>query len=551
MKGFLDTVRKMGMAPIMAIAGVMIGMVAIGAYLELQGVSTSRMTLLYNDLDLRDSAQIVDQLDHHQIPYRVEADGKRIMVAGDDVFTARAMLAKEGLPASGTIGNELFDKNNDLTLTEFEQDVKRSRALEGELARTIQAMRGIAHARVHLVLPHKQPFSHQPGEAQASIMLTLAGNQTMTEEGSQSIINLVAAAVPGLRPENITLVDSHLHLLARAGDPEDMRTRSMLAEDLSRKIGLRMAGTVEQMLERSLGSGHVHAEASVRINFDKTNETLERFDPDSTVVRSTQNITSNNKTTDRTGPVSLQNNLPNADAAAPTSGSQEGKQEETTNYEITKTIHTTSRDQPQVDRISLAVMVDGVDEVGADGKHAWHARDQQDLDRIERLAKSAIGYDEKRGDRVEVVSMPFTQPVEPPESALTARADRPKHDLTSLAEAVVLGVGGIITIVVMTRSIVKGLSGSPVSMTLAAPPIRTLPNGEQVMVDSRAIAAFNAGHAVVDPAQPALTDESTVTMPPIEGPLRASSIRRLIELASGQPDTTLTIIRGWMSSEHG
>ena len=364
MKGLLDSLRKLGMAPILALAGVLIGMVGIVAYLELGGVSTSRMTVLYNDLDLHDSSQIVEQLEQKQIPYRVEADGKRIMVAADNVFTARAMLAKDGLPTSGTIGNEIFDRGNDMALTEFDQDVRRTRALEGELARTIQALRGISHARVHLVLPRKEPFAHSRREAQASVMLTLGGNQALSPEGIQSIVNLVAGAVPDLRPENITLVDSHLRLLARAGDPEDVRTRSMLAEDLSRTMGLRLSRSVEEMLERSLGAGHVHAEAAIRINFDKTNDTQERFDPDSSVVRSTQNVTSNNKTTERTGPVSLQNNLPNADPSGPATGSQEGRTEETTNYEITKTIHSTTRDQPQVDRITLAVMVDGIDEVG-------------------------------------------------------------------------------------------------------------------------------------------------------------------------------------------
>jgi len=224
--------------------------------------------------------------------------------------------------------------------------VKRSRALEGELARTIQAMHGISHARVHLVLPRKEPFAHSHREAQASVMLTLVGNQTLAQEGIQSIVNLIAGAVPDLRAENITVVDSHLHLLARAGDPEDIRTRSMLADDLSRTMGLRLSRSVEQMLERSLGTGHVHAEAAVRINFDKTNETLERFDPDGPVVRSTQSVTSNNKTTDHAGAVSLQNNLPNADPNPQSAGSQEGRQEETTNYEITKTVHSTTRDQP-------------------------------------------------------------------------------------------------------------------------------------------------------------------------------------------------------------
>jgi flagellar M-ring protein FliF len=547
MKGLLDSLRKLGMAPILALTGVLIGMIGIVVFLELGGVSTSRMTLLYSDLDLHDSSQIVDQLERHQVPYRVEADGKRIMVAGDDVFTARAMLAKEGLPTSGTVGNEIFDRNNDLALTEFDQDVKRSRALEGELARTIEAMHGISRARVHLVLPRKEPFAHSHREAQASVMLTLVGSQTLPQEGIQAIVNLVAGAVPDLRPENITVVDSHLHLLARAGDPEDIRTRSMLADDLSRTMGLRLARSVEEMLERSLGNGHVHAEASVRINFDRTNDTQERFDPDGTVVRSTQNVTSNNKATDKAGPVSLQNNLPNSDPTAQASGTQESRQEETTNYEITKTIHNTTRDQPQVDRITLAVMVDGVDEVGPDGKHVWRTRPQQDLDRIERLAKSAIGFDEKRGDRVEVVSMPFISTIDQTEPERATRPDMARRDLVSLAEAVALGVTAFVIIVLMSRSIIRGLKGAPVSMTMAGRGPEGFQLADPGMGGALALTGSDPGRGSPDGSQGALMDESTVSLNQIEGQIRASSIRQLIDLTNRHPDTTLAIIRGWMA----
>ena len=546
MKGLLDSLRKLGMAPILALTGVLIGMIGIVAFLELGGVSTSRMMLLYSDLDLHDSEQIVDQLEHHQIPYRVEADGKRIMVAADDVFTARALLAKEGLPASGSIGNEIFDRGNDLALTEFDQDVKRSRALEGELARTIEAMHGISRARVHLVLPRKEPFAHNRKEAQASVMLTLVGNQALGQEGIQAIVNLVAGAVPDLRPENITVVDLHLRLLAQAGDPEDTRTRSRLADDLSRSMSVRMARSVEEMLERSLGAGHVHAEAAVRINFDKTNDTLERFEPDGTVVRSTQNVTSNNKTTDRVNAVSLQNNLPNADPSTQSTGSQEGRQEETTNYEISKTVRNTVRDQPQVERITLAVMVDGIDELGPDGKHAWHPRQQQDLEQIERLAKSAVGFDDKRGDRVDVVSMPFINEMGPPEADQAARPDTARRDLISLAEAMGLGLTAFVIIVLMTRSIIKGMRGTPVSLTIAGDGPDGLQIGELGM-NALALAGSEQGHGSPQGDQAALTDELTVSLNQIEGQIRASSIRQLVDLTDRHPDTTLAIIRGWMA----
>jgi flagellar M-ring protein FliF len=207
-----------------------------------------------------------------------------------------------------------------------------------------------------------------------------------------------------LRPQDVTVVDSNLHLLVQAGDGNDPRAQSAMGESIRQKTEARLAEAVELMLERSLGPGHVHAEASIRMNFDKVSETQEKYDPDGSVVRSTQNVTSNSESTDKAAPVSIQNNLPNADAGATATGNQEGRQEETTNYEIGKTVRAIVHDQPQVERVTLAVMVDGIDTIGADGKHSWKAREQSDLDQIEKLVKSVVGFDEKRGDRLDVVS---------------------------------------------------------------------------------------------------------------------------------------------------
>ncbi len=249
-------------------------------------------------------------------------------------------------------------------MTDFDQQVKLTRALEGELARTIVSVHGIAHARVHIVLPRREPFAHDRQHAQASVMLTVPGRQMLSPEAIQSVVDLVAAGVPGLRPQDVTVVDSNLHLLFQAGDRNDARAKTAEEEDIRQKTETRLSQAVEMMLERSLGPGHVHAEASIRMNFDKVNETQEKYDPDGSVVRSTQNVTSNNKTTDKTGPVSLQNNLPNADAGAAATGSQEGRQEETTNYEIGKTVRAIVHDQP----------ADRADHPGGDGR--WRRRDR-------------------------------------------------------------------------------------------------------------------------------------------------------------------------------
>jgi len=278
-------------------------------------------------------------------------------------------------------------------------------------------------------------------------------------------------------------------------------------------------------------------------------------------VRSTQSVTSNSKSTERSSAVSVQNNLPNADSGGASTGNQEGRQEETTNYEISKSVHSSTRDQPRLERVTLAVMVDGVDEVGPDGKHTWRPRAQAELDQIGRLAQSAIGYDEKRGDRVEVVSMPFINEIGPSDGGAPAPAVKMHRDLITLGEAAAIGVTALVIIVLMTRSIIQGLK--PPSLSFGVAHAGALPAGDAAApapVPGTALAltgpsalAGPGGGAGGGAGGEALADgdDSTISMINIEGQIRASSIRQLVELTSRHPDATLAIIRNWLASGNG
>jgi flagellar M-ring protein FliF len=549
MKGVIDSIRKLGMVRVAMLAGVTLGIIGAFVWLEVQGPGRARMSLLASELDAQSAQQIAAELTGKKIPYRLEAG--QIFVPDSDMATARTLLAANGVSGGGITGYEIFDRGNDLAVTDFDQQVKLTRALEGELARTIVSVRGITHARVHLVLPRREPFAHDRLHATASVMLTIAGRQVLSQEAIQSVVNLVSAGVPGLRPQDVTVVDSNLHLLVQAGDGNDPRAKSGMEEDLRQKTEARLSQAVELMLERSLGAGHVRAEASIRMNFDKVNETQEKYDPDGSVVRSTQNVSSNNKTTDKTGPVSLQNNLPNADAGATASGSQEGRQEETTNYEIGKTVRAIVHDQPQVERITLAVMVDGVDEVGADGKHSWKARDQADLDRIEKLVKSAVGFDEKRGDRLDVVSMPFVTTVEAAEAAPLTRPAKMNGDLLTLVQMIAFGVVGFGIIILTARSIFATLNKQPATMAIAGGAAGEIAGGPGPGTGQLNGGALGIGHGGAEGGHPEGEEDDTITMNNIQGQMRASSIRKVTKLVDMHPDTTLGILRGWMALDNG
>lgn len=552
MKGFIDSIRNLGMVRVAMLVGVALGILAAFVWLELQGPTRARMTVLESDLDPQSAQQLAAELTGRKIPYR--QDGGQILVPDSELATARTLLAANGRSNGHITGYEIFDRGNDLAVTDFDQQVKLTRALEGELARTIVSVRGITNARVHLVLPHREPFAHERRRAQASVMLTIPGRQALTPEAIQSVVNLVAAGVPGLRPQDVTVVDSNLHLLVQAGDGNDPRAKSAVEQDLRQKTEARLAQAVELMLERSLGAGHVHAEASIRMNFDKVNETQEKYDPDGSVVRSVQNVTSNNKTTDKTGPVSLQNNLPNADAGAATTGSQEGRQEETTNYEIGKTVRAIVHDQPQVERVTLAVMVDGVDEVGADGKRTWKARDQAQLDQIEKLVKSAIGFDEKRGDRLDVVSMPFVATLDAAEAAPLARPGKTNGDLVTFVQMIAFGVVGFGIVILTARSIFAALNKGPGTLSIAGGGAGEIAGGPSPgIAQQRSGGAIGIEHGGGGGGQVGAEedDDDTVTMSNVQGQMRASAIRKVTQLVDRHPDATLGIIRAWIATTQG
>jgi flagellar M-ring protein FliF len=552
MKALLEGLKALGPARIAALAAVAVGMLGMLAMMTLRG-GTDQMALLYGDLDTRDAAQMVDALGRNHVPYRIAPNGNQILVPADQVPETRLMLAKDGLPAGGSIGYEIFDRGDGFAATDFQQNINETRALEGELSRTIRAIRGVRAVRVHLVLPRREPFARDRQDAQAGVLLTMVGAARLDREGVQAILNLVAAAVPGLRPQNIAIVDSRGNLLARAGEPVDAAGAALSTEELRHATELRIARAVEEMLERSLGSGKVRAEAAVRMNFDRINETKESYDPDGQVTRSTQTVNSNSKSTEANGTVSVQNNLPNADAGTTGAGSQEARQEETTNYEISKTVRTLIHEQPQIDRISLAVMVDDADSVGADGKHVRQPRSAPDLDRIATLVKSAIGFDAKRGDQVDVVSMHFaddeTAAAVEPSGLFGFRLE--KADLLHLAQTGLFGVVGLLALLFVLRPMVARLT------TLGAGMAGLPPGGSQVALAGPGGGALLGNTPGAPPprigisATPLLEDESMVNLAQIEGQIRASSLRRVTELVDKHPDETLSIVRGWMVQENG
>ena len=557
MDNLLASLKSLGAGRLLALVAVAAATLGLLAMLVFHGAGDAHMALLYADLDLREAGQMAEVLEKQKIPHRVAGGGAELLVPDDMIASARVLLARDGLPTGGSIGYEIFDRTDNISASAFQQALNQTRALEGELSRTIRAIHGVRAARVHLVLPRREPFARDRQEAQAAIQLTMQGAARLDPAGVRAVLNLVAAAVPGLRAQNIAIIDTRGNLLARAGEPVGPAGVLETAEEQRRASELRLARAVEEMLERSLGPGHVRAEASITFDYEQVRETQERYDPEGQVVRSQQNVTNSSKTTEAAGTVSVQNNLPNADTANNGAGTQEQRQEETTNYEIAKTVRTIILDQPRISRISLAVMVDGQTIAGPDGKPAWQERSPAELERIARLVRSAVGFDAKRSDSVEVVSLHFNNTDEQTDLAAPEklRFGLAEGELFRLAQFVIVGVFGLLAVVLVLRPMVRRLTSIPgmqLSTALGGP-------GAPALGRSAGLPAIQSGGpeastlpALAAPAQSSSgnwEDESMVNIANVEGQMRASSIRRLADLVEKHPEESLSIMRSWMHQE--
>nr|WP_246514474.1 flagellar basal-body MS-ring/collar protein FliF [Neoroseomonas soli] len=539
----LTQLRALGPLRLGALAGAGLAVLGLLAWFVMRAGQPT-MALLYGDLDPRDAAQVVAALERARVPHRIEAGGSRILAPEEQVPRLRLSLAREGLPQGGSVGYEIFDRGESLTTTPFQQDVNRLRALEGELARSIRGLAGVRAARVHLVLPRREAFSRERGEAQASVVLTMQGAQRLDREGVQAVLHLVATAVPGLRPQNVSIVDSRGALLARGGQALAGPAAAMSQDELRRAQEIRIARAVEEMLERTLGPGRVRAEATVEMDFDRVQTTEERFDPDNQVPRSQQSVQENSRNAEAQA-TTVQNNVPGADPTG-AGGSQESRQEETTNYEIGRTTRSTVREHPVLRRQSVAVLVDGIYEPQASGPATFRERTPEELQRISALVRGAIGFDERRGDAVEVVSLRFAEPP-------VADGGAPgmfdlafsSTTLARLIESALYALVALVAIFLLGRPAMGRL------MTAIAPPVPALAADGKSAVAGVATAAgapaLPGGGAGA--LEGSAEGEAMVTIGMVEGQMRASSIARMQELVDRHPEETLSVVRRWMTPE--
>lgn len=558
MNGLLQSLRNLGPTRLAAIGGVLAATIGFFIFISSR-LATPGFGLLYSDLDARDSGEIVAKLEALNVPYQLQSQGTQILVPTDQVARLRIAMAEGGLPHGGSIGYEIFDKSESLGTSNFVQNINHLRALEGELGRTIASISAVQAARVHLVLPQRELFSRDKEEPSASIVIKTRGVERLGKGQVAAIQHLVAAAVPGLRPNRISIVDNEGNLLARGKDDGDPQTGgSSNAEEMRVNYEARLARSVEDMLERSVGPGKVRAEVHADMDFDRVTTNSETYDPDGQVVRSTQTVKESSDSSDGGDQaVTVANNLPDAQASKGTTGqrSKNGRDEETINYEITKTVKSQVREGGIVKHLSVAVLVDGTYATAADGTKTYQPRSPEELKQLDALVRTAIGYNAQRGDSVEVVNLRFITPEDPTATAPEGVFGISKGELLHAAEPLALILVGLLVILLVIRPLIMRMLEA-IPAAVAAPALAG-PEGPRLLAPPSAAvaAALPSPAAAIAAGVPATATaaggpvdslDQMIDISQVEGRVRASSIKKIGEIVDKHPEEAVAIVRSWM-----
>lgn len=447
-KGFGDLLARLRANPRIPLIVAAAAVVAIVIAMVLWAKQPS-YSVLYNNLTDEDGGAIVTQLTQMNIPYRFAENGGALMVPEANVHELRLRLAQQGLPKGGSVGFELLDKEK-FGISQFSEQVNYQRALEGELARTIESLGPVKSARVHLAMPKPTLFVREQKAPSASVTLTLQPGRALDEGQIQAIAHMVSSSVAGLPPGNVTVVDQTGRLLTRS----DSAGRDLIDAQLkyASEVEARYQQRIEAILNPILGQGNVHAQVTAQINFDTAEQTDEKYQPNAnpsnSAIRSRQTSTSdqsgspypggvpgalsNQPAPANTAPVTTpnntaangqnangqnangQNNAANnanqtTSTAAASAGPTNSRRDDTVNYELDRTIRHTKVNVGDVQRLSVAVVVN----FRADDKGKAVALNEQQLKQIEDLTREAMGYSQNRGDSINVVNSQFntTEPV--------------------------------------------------------------------------------------------------------------------------------------------
>ena len=483
---------------------------------------------LYSNISPEDAASVKEALDKSQIAVLVGPGGQSVLVPSDRADEARLLLAGEHISLGGGMGFvDLFVGNNGIGETDFQQQVKYRVALEGELARLIGKLKSVRSAKVSLAMPKKSLFLRDEEKPTASVVIEPHPGQDLSSKEVLTVAYLVANSVEGLNKENVVVVDTGGKLLSQGISDESAAGR------VAEQLGYRQS--VEQTIERKIinqlepvvGADRARARVSVEMTFDRVKQTEERYDPDGSVVRSEQ-VSTEDSTGTRSIPVGIPgvtSNLPEQQAGASevANVSQLNRSTETRNYETSRTTRVSEPSVGKITRVSVSVLVDGkyrrlVAPDSGQTTRQYQEWSTEELNHFSRLVKAAVGYDEKRGDTVEVINMQFQAPLEEDITRGIEETTRAREFMLDILRFTFLGVGLLALILFVIRPMVQRLSAKPEDLDLLMGLPATIGEleGEELEIP---------------------TAREAAGIPPRD---------KIIELARTDPLATASMVRSWL-----
>ncbi len=483
---------------------------------------------LYSGLSAEDASKVVDYLTSQKIVYKIDDGGQTIKVPREKVYEVRLALASRGIPSSGVIGYEIFDKTS-MGMTEFMQKLNYKRALEGELARTISQLDGVEGARVHIVIPQKTIFKDEEKLPSASVVLKLRNGALISKENIISIVNLICGSVEGMPPSKVSIIDTKGRMLSDDYEEGPLAFASVKQYEIKQTVENYLAKKAQAILDNVLGYGNSVVQVNAELNFDQVEKTMEQYDPESQVAISEQTIKSSNS------------GVSSRDSSA------QINENTLTNYEISKTIQKVIEESGNIQRLSVAAVINDIPKEVKNGDKTeiiYEPRPQEQLKKLEELIKNAVGIDPNRNDQFSLVSIPFEVKMQEDMNIEETSSMIPDADeLTN----VIFMIVAIIASIFVLKSLMKKLKNEKIVIgTINTGDLAISPSVSAQLPKSETTISNQLGQAKKRPLFPVGDIEDEISE---EALIKKNQQEKIINYVTKNPAEAAKLINAWMHED--
>lgn len=554
MNSIVQNLKNLGWAKLSVLGGIGLGLL-LTLLFGFQTLTAPAMSPIYSGLAPSDSAQIVRSLEQAGVIVEVSPDGSVINIPRDEFARARMLLAEQGLPSAGSTGWELFDQTSSIGMTSFMQKVNRLRALEGELARSVQTIKGVESARVHLVLPEREAFSRERPEATASVIIRTSGGFSIEKSQALSIRHLVSSAVPDLAPSRVTVLSADGAVIL--ADDSSAQPGEVGLQGIKAAMEERYARSIEQMLTARVGAGNARVQVTVELDNEREVVRSENFNPEEQVVRSTETNEENEQSSEANqSNVSVETNLPPDAQGSGAPGSQTARNatNEIVNYEIGNTITERVREPGSIKKISVAVLVNGIYERDDAGEVQYQDRSPEEIARLSDLVKSSIAFDEARGDIVSVDSLRFIDySMEVSDAVGPSIMDILSENIMTIIQWVMATIIVALVLTLGVRPVVARVFPEIIPQTAEAKTDEQLAAEGQQQADGQSAGGQGGVQQVSDAVEESKKaeeeDDRLVQLMSVKGGVRMRRLEKLGEFVDEHPEQAIQVLKGWIAPE--